>query len=177
LNAEIHQLEAERLIVLCSDLYKNGTKIIHLLLSTPGGDVSPGINLYYRLKAMPLEFITHNVGEINSMGNVLFQVGKKRYACKNTTFMFHGVGITVQSASRLERKALTEYIETIDRENNRIGSIITDCTKITNDEMNAMFMAAKVVSSTDAIALGIIDEVRDITIPIGATVYNFSTIK
>ena len=59
---------------------------VYLLLSTPGGSVMNGMNLYNVLKGMPFELITHNVGNVDSIGNVIFLAGEKRYATANATF-------------------------------------------------------------------------------------------
>jgi ATP-dependent protease ClpP protease subunit len=67
-------------------------KQVYLLLSTPGGNTREGLNLYNTFKGMPFELTTHNVGNVDSIGNAVFLAGSKRYATSSATFMFHGVG-------------------------------------------------------------------------------------
>jgi hypothetical protein len=62
------------------------------MLSTQGGSVMHGMNLYNLLRALPIELTIHNVGNVDSIGNVVFFAGSKRFAYAHSTFMFHGVG-------------------------------------------------------------------------------------
>lgn len=78
--------------------------MVYLLLSTPGGSVMHGMNLYNVLRGMPFELITHNVGNVDSIGNAVFLAGAKRYAAPHSTFMFHGVGFDLPAQTRLEEK-------------------------------------------------------------------------
>src|SRR5258705_13380029 len=91
-SAEIVPFTTESLLAACANLANAGVKNVYLMLSTPGGSVSHGITLYNTLRAMPFNLVTHNVGGVNSIGNVIFLAGAERYACPNATFMFHGVG-------------------------------------------------------------------------------------
>ena len=49
---------------------------VHLLLSTLGGNVNDGINVFNILRAMPLRIYTYNAGRICSIGNVVFLAGE-----------------------------------------------------------------------------------------------------
>jgi ATP-dependent protease ClpP protease subunit len=53
--------------------------------------VAQGINIYNVLCGMPFKLVTHNVGNVDSIGDVVFLAGETRYACAHSTFMFHGV--------------------------------------------------------------------------------------
>ncbi len=44
-----------------------------------------------RPEGVPYKLITHNVGNVDSIGNVIFLAAEERYACSTSTFMFHGV--------------------------------------------------------------------------------------
>ena len=55
---------------------------------------------------MPFELITHNVGNVDSIGNVVFLAGTRRYAVPHATFMFHGVGFNAPPNQRLEEAFL-----------------------------------------------------------------------
>ena len=67
-----------------------------------------GLNLYNVLRALPTKLITHNVGNVDSIGNAIFLAGVERYACPHSTFMFHGVGFDAPANSRFEEKNLRE---------------------------------------------------------------------
>lgn len=79
-SAEINPNTTESLISVIANLVNQRVKTVHLLISTPGGSVMNGLNLYNVLRGLPIELITHNVGNVNSIGNAVFLAGSKRYA-------------------------------------------------------------------------------------------------
>jgi hypothetical protein len=90
-SAEIIPSTTEALLATVGNAVNQGVKTVYLNLSTPGGQVMNGLNLYNVLRGYPIELITHNVGNVDSIGNTVFMAGSKRYACPHSTFMFHGV--------------------------------------------------------------------------------------
>ena len=167
-SAEINTSTAEQLIATMSSLANLNVKKVYLLISTPGGEVISGLNLYNVLKGMPFELVTHNVGSINSIGNPVFQAGSKRYATENATFMFHGVGKNV--SQKLEEKNLLEYLDSIQKDQRRIGSVIVENTNINEVEVLELFRGAQTKDVQFALEKGIIDEVREVKIPNGSPV-------
>ncbi len=110
-SAEINPNTTETLIATISNMANKGVKTVHLLISTPGGSVMNGMNLYNILRGLPIHLITHNVGNIDSIGNAVFLAGAERYACPHSTFMFHGVGFDITAGMRLEEKFLKEKLD------------------------------------------------------------------
>lgn len=103
-SAEINASTTESLIAAMTNLANQGVPKVTLLLSTPGGAVMNGMNVYNVLRAMPFELTTHNVGNVDSIGNAIFLAGERRYAAPHSTFMFHGVGFQSQPGHVLEEK-------------------------------------------------------------------------
>jgi ATP-dependent Clp protease protease subunit len=143
---------------------------LHLLLSTPGGNVMHGLNLNNLFRGLPFELITHNIGNVDSIGNAIFLAGAKRYATAHSTFMFHGVGFDLNNPLRLEKKFLRERLDSLMSDQKRIGSISVERTKITEDSVSELFLEAKTKDATFAVSSGIIDEIRDVQIPVGGPV-------
>lgn len=170
-SAEIVPKTAESLLALCANLANQGTQVVYLMLSTLGGSVVHGLNLYNVLRAFPFKLITHNVGSVNSIGNVIFLAGEERYACSNSTFMFHGVGFDVTQAVRFEEKTLKERLDAIQADQKRIGAIISERTKLGTEEIERLFLQASTKDPGYAKTTGIIDDVRDVEIPTGAPVF------
>lgn len=131
-----------------------------------------GMNLYNVLRGMPFELTTHNVGNVDSIGNVIFLAGKRRYACPNTTFMFHGVGFDLNGQVRLEEKLLQERLNSVLSDNKRIGAVIKERTSISEQEIDGLFLEAKTKDTAFAAGSGIVHEVKDIQIPPGGPVYS-----
>lgn len=169
-SAEIIAHTTESLLAAMANCANQGVKEVILMLSTPGGNVMHGMNLYNVLKAMPFKLVTHNVGNVDSIGNAVFLAGHERYACPHSTFMFHGVGRNVPGAYRLEEKNVRETLDSILADQKRIGSVIKDRTKLRDPDIEALFRDAQTKDATFAASCGIIHQIKDIQIPPGSTV-------
>ena len=80
-SAEINANTTESLIATIANCVNQGKAEIYLMISTPGGSVMHGLNIYNVLRAFPVKLVTHNVGNVDSIGNAIFLAGEERYAC------------------------------------------------------------------------------------------------
>jgi ATP-dependent protease ClpP protease subunit len=171
-SAEIIPFTTESLIALAGNLVNQGAKELYLMLSTPGGNVMNGMNLYNLLSALPVKVITHNVGNVDSIGNAVFLAGKERYACPHSTFMFHGVGFDIKQSARFEEKFLRERLDGILSDQRRIGTILEERTKLAKDQIEGLFREAQTKDAAFAVSCGIVNEIRNLEIPKGAPIYS-----
>lgn len=169
-SAEIIPDTTESLINVMSNLANLEVGEVYLLLSTPGGSVMNGMNLYNVLKGMPFKLSIHNVGNVDSIGHAVFLAGRKRYATSNATFMFHGVGFDSPQGQRLEEKFLREKLDGLLSDQKRIGDIITDHTNINKKEIEELFMEAQTKDATFALDKRFIHEIRSVKIVAGAPI-------
>lgn len=169
-SAEIMPHTTESLIAVMANCANQGVKEAYLMISTPGGNVMHGMNLYNVLRAMPFKLITHNVGNVDSIGNAVFLAGEERFACAHSTFMFHGVGLNPPQGTRLEEKNVKEVLRNILADQKRIGSIIRDRTKLSETDVEALFTEAQTKDATYAASCGIVHQIKDVQIPQGSTV-------
>lgn len=169
-SAEINPSTTESLIAVMANCANAQVKKVYLLLSTPGGSVMNGMNLYNVLKGMPFALIIHNVGNVDSIGNVVFLAGKERYSTSSATFMFHGVGFDVPPNKRLEEKDCRERLVGILSDQIRMGNIIAQHTKLTTGEIAELFKEAYTQDAKFAVDKGIIHEIRDVQITIGCPI-------
>ncbi len=169
-SAEIIPHTTESLIAVVTNCANQGVKEVYLMLSTPGGSVMNGMNLYNVLRAMPFKLTTHNVGNVDSIGNAVFLAGETRYASPHSTFMFHGVGFDGKTGERLEEKLLRERLDSLLNDQKRIGSIISERTKMDETTIKDLFREAQTKDAAFAAGCGIVHEIRDVKIPLGSTV-------
>jgi ATP-dependent protease ClpP protease subunit len=170
-SAEISPHTTESLLAVLANCVNQRVKTVYLMLSTPGGSVMNGLNIYNVLIGLPLEVITHNVGNVDSIGNAIFLAGKRRYACPHSTFMFHGVGFDLKNQTmRLEEKNLKESLANILSDHKRIGSIIAERTKLDEKVVAGLFSEAQTKDATFAVGAGIVHEVKNVQIPPGSNV-------
>lgn len=169
-SAEINPNTTEALIAVMAECASSGAQEVYLLLSTPGGSVMNGLNLYNVLKAMPFKLTTHNVGNVDSIGNIIFLAGKQRYTCAHATFMFHGVGFNAAQGQRFEEKDLRERLDSVLSDQKRLAAVIAGGTKLNQDTLEGMFREAQTRDAQFAVDSGIVHEIRDVEIPSGTPV-------
>lgn len=169
-SAEINANTTETLIATLSNVANKGVKNVYLMISTPGGNVMNGLNLYNVLRALPVHLTTHNVGNVDSIGNAVFLAGTDRFAAPHSTFMFHGVGFDLNGQFRLEEKFLKEKLDAINVDHNRIGSVIEERTNLQREAISKLFLEAQTKDATFALGCNIVKEIKDVQIPTGATI-------
>lgn len=169
-SAEINANTTEQLIAVMGKQANDGVDHVYLMISSPGGSVMNGLNLYNVLRAMPFKLTTHNVGNVDSIANAIFLAGDERYACPHSTFMFHGVGFNVSAGARFEQKDLQEKLDGLLADQRRIGSIITERSSLDDNELSELFREARTKDAAFAQERGLIHGVADVDIPAGASI-------
>jgi len=156
------------LLDTCSQAINNGARELYLLLSSPGGDVDPGVAVYNQLRGLPADIITHNTGCIDSIANVIFLAGSKRLACPISTFLFHGIYWDFSDAVELWRPQLMEITTSLQAAENKMRDIIVHRSNLSKEEVDAFFAEGATKDATFALSKGIINAIEDVKIPRGA---------
>jgi ATP-dependent protease ClpP protease subunit len=168
--AEIVPQTTEALIRAMADFTNQGFREIHLLLSTPGGSVMHGITIYNVIRGLPITVTTHNVGNVDSIGAVVFLAGERRYACSQATFMLHGVSFQTQQPSQFFEKNLKERLASVQADQERIKAIYSERAGINPETAEQFFLGESTINATDAVTRGIAHEVRPVQVPAGSPV-------
>jgi ATP-dependent Clp protease protease subunit len=170
LSAEINVNTAEALIATMANIANQGVPSVVLCISSPGGDVMSGMNIYNVLRSMPFELTTHNVGNVDSIANAIFLAGEKRFACPHSTFMFHGVGFMAEGGKHFDEKLLRERLDSVMADQKRIGSILEERSTLSSGQIEPLFRDAQTKDVEYAVSAGIVHEVKDVQIPPGTPV-------
>ena len=165
-NAPINPITAAPLMGTLANAVNLGHDEIHMFFSTGGGTVPDGIALYNFIRALPAPVVIYNIGQVNSIGNVIYQAATRRVSATASSFMFHGVGFDIQNA-RFEMKELKERIDNLRNDQSIVADIIVRHTGLGSDDVNRLFLEMAFVNSQVALERGITDEVRDIRLPEG----------
>ena len=165
-TAEINQQTTEALMGAMGTVSQEHDEIL-LMFSTPGGSVSSGIAVYNMIRALPVPVTTYNIGNVDSIGNVIYQAGSKRWCAETSRFMFHGVSVDIREGSRLELKQLKELIGGIENDQKRISEIMASHTSLSEESLERLFLEMSFLGSRDAKDKGVTDEVGDINLPRG----------
>ena len=169
-TAEIMPVTVERLTAVMVQAVKDGVGEAYLAFSTAGGQVQEGIVLYNTLLAMPFNLTVHNIGSVNSIGNVIFLAGARRYATGNATFMFHGVGFNVNSPTRIDEQFARDRLDSLLVDQKRMGQIITSRSKIDEVQIADLFRTQTTLDAPWAKDNGVIEDIKDFAIPPGCPI-------
>ncbi len=173
-SAEINADTTESLLSYVAQVVNQGVRRVYLLLSTPGGTLMHGLTVYNVLRGLPILLTTHNVGSVNSIGNMVFLAGNPRYSCPHSTFMFHGMESDATQGTHFEEESPRDKIRRVRSNQARVCAIIEERTRLGRNEIEAMLGEGQTKDAAFALRFGIIDDIRDIDVPIGAPVFQFA---
>lgn len=69
-------------------LHQGATQLV-VHISTEGGSTTYGFTMYNFIRSLPVPVHMHNIGSVESMGNVVFLAADQRSASPNSRFIFH----------------------------------------------------------------------------------------
>src|SRR3989338_7937039 len=101
-TADVQTIQSAKLRQAITDCINQKYEELYFLISSCGGNVFEGLSLAAYIRALPMKTTMHNIGQIDSVSTAIFSAGKERIGSKNASFMFHGITMTLQSASYLE---------------------------------------------------------------------------
>ncbi len=148
-----------------------GVQEVHLLISSPGGHVMPGMALYGLLRSMPFHLTTHNIGNVDSIANIIFLAGATRYSVPHGTFMFHGVALNTTGPLKMDERFLRANLDSVSADHTKMATIIKDRAKFDRiEDIMGLFTDQATKDANFAASFGLIHEARDAKIPSGARI-------
>jgi ATP-dependent protease ClpP protease subunit len=169
-TAGVDKASTDRVIATLIDALSKGTREAHLMISTTGGGIMNGMTLFNFLRQFPVTLTTYNIGNVDSVGNVIFLAGERRIASPQSTFMFHGVAYNVTGPMSLAEPNLIEMLGVVQADQNRMADIIAQRTQIARDDAAHLFSHAATKTAAEALAVGIIHEIAAPVVPPDASV-------
>jgi len=162
--AEVQTASAAKLRTALTDAANAGDEI-YLLISSAGGSVSEGLNLASYMKSLPVKITTHNIGQTDSIANVIFAAGSTRYANANASFLFHGVSMHYERQDFIESQ-LEEQYKIVKRLRENIAAVFAAYTGVSLiDTESLMVSGATIINAQEALVKLIIHEIRNAAIP------------
>jgi ATP-dependent protease ClpP protease subunit len=168
--ADVQREQAAKLRLAITEAFNTGATEIYLLISSGGGNVSEGLNLAAFMKTLPISIITHNIGQTDSIANVIFAAGATRYATQNSSFLFHGVSLHIEKQDFIESQLHEQYKGVIRLRENIAAAFATYTGLPINEVETLMVSGATILTATEALSKSIINEIRNPTIPAGSQV-------
>jgi len=162
---------AEELTNIIATKIPKDTQILYLLISTGGGSVFHGFALYNLLRGLSYKIITYNIGDADSIGNVLMMAGEERYAAGNAVFLIHGVHSEVKEQQKITSAFLQEKLSCIQSDEDRIRATIVKHSNIALDELNRFFCSGIVQDAQYALKHGMIHAIKELELPLNAVLF------
>jgi ATP-dependent protease ClpP protease subunit len=173
-TAKVNDQTTTALMNVVASFIQSGVKELHLLLSTPGGSVMHGMTLYNYLSALPVDLKTYNIGNVDSIGAIVFLAGTRRFACPHSTFMLHPVAFGTQVGQNYEQPDLTAIVQSLEADQARIAGIYAERSGTTKENALALFGQQKTYSAVAAESFGFVHEVKALVIEPGARVFHLN---
>ncbi len=143
---------------------------IHLLISSPGGDVSQGIAVHNYLKHLPIELFTYNIGIVDSIGVIIYCAGKMRFCDDRARFLIHNPKLNLQGAFQLDERQLSEFQKSLQSDKENIAGIISDTTGHNIDEIMGLMGQPTTFTEKEANEFGLVNADSELRIPLGTNI-------
>lgn len=158
------------LINLVDDKIRQGAREFLLLLSSPGGDAFHGLSAYNYLKGLPVSFVTHNFGTVDSIAVVLYCVGSHRLSVPQAQFLLHGVSISFAQDETLEESQLEERLKEMRIDSENIAQVIAANTGKSAQEVAQAILARTTLNPEQAKAWGLVHDIKAELFEVGSEV-------
>ncbi|KAF1061121.1 MAG: ATP-dependent Clp protease proteolytic subunit [Pseudomonas citronellolis] len=161
------------LISTCTKALQQDAEGLLLTIATMGGECSYGFTLYNFLRALPVPVHTHNLGTVESMGNILFLAGERRTACHYSKFLFHPFHWTLHGA--VDHARMSEYAMSLDYDLRLYADIVAERTDGASEPLDiptCLTAYPRIIEPPAAIRCGMIHAVKEQ--PLSASMHQWS---
>ncbi|CAM3232827.1 Clp protease [Pseudomonas floridensis] len=134
-----------------------------LNIATMGGECSYGFTLYNFLLALPIPVHTHNLGTVESMGNIVFLAGRHRTACLHSKFLFHPFHWHLHGS--VDHSRMSEYAMSLDYDLQLYARIVAERTQEASETLETekyLTAAPRILDPAQALATGIIHTIEPV---------------
>ena len=130
-------------------------------IATMGGECSYGFTMYNFLLSLPIPVHTHNLGTVESMGNIVFLAGERRSACTHSKFLFHPFHWHLQGA--VDHSRMSEYAMSLDYDLYLYARIVAERTEGAQETLETekyLTAAPRIIDPSQAMLCGLIDAIE-----------------
>ncbi|MCU9948507.1 ATP-dependent Clp protease proteolytic subunit [Pseudomonas sp. PDM13] len=159
-TAPINSTTSGQLIERCTQAVQQGADELVIKIATMGGECSYGFSLYNFLISLPIPVRTHNLGTVESMGNIIFLAGQRRSACQHSKFLFHPFHWNLNGS--VDHARMSEYAMSLDYDLHLYARIVAERTPASAeplDILDYLKAAPRILDAEAALATGMIHEI------------------
>lgn len=161
----INSATCGNLINTCSRALQQGAELLQINVATMGGECSYGFTLYNYLRSLPVPVHTHNLGTVESMGNILFLAGSHRTACVYSKFLFHPFHWTLHGS--VDHARMAEYAMSLDYDLRLYAQIVAERTEGGHEVLDVpryLMAYPRILGPNEALASGMIQAIDEVPI-------------
>ena len=147
------------LLAVLAHLESQGVPQVILALTTRGGDIEAGMNLYEKLRAFSFQLVTHAVATVQSMGIAVYLAGNERRTGPQATFLLHPAAHVCQAGEQLPVSSLRQIITNLEASDARERSILEERTSMQPDRAQALVEATTMLNAEEAVNDGFAHEI------------------
>lgn len=159
-TAPINSATCGHFIDRCSQAIQQGADELVIKIATMGGECSYGFSLYNFLISLPIPVRTHNLGTVESMGNIIFLAGERRTACEYSKFLFHPFHWNLNGS--VDHARMSEYAMSLDYDLELYTKLVAERTRGTTEPLDiseCLKASPRIFNATEALNAGIIQEI------------------
>ncbi|MHB0763174.1 ATP-dependent Clp protease proteolytic subunit [Stutzerimonas sp. NM35] len=136
-------------------------------VSTDGGSTLYGFTLYNLIRSLSVPVTMHNIGSVESMGNILFLAADRRVAAPQSRFLLHPLNWGF-SGGNVDHARLAEHAACLDNDFDRYVEIFHERTKDAGEPLDirsCLKNTARVLTPSEATASGLVHAVEAPVMP------------
>lgn len=145
----------------------NGATELIIYISTIGGNLDAGFAAYHFLRALPVKLTMHCIGNIESVGIIIFLAADRRLAPSQAKFKIHELHWDFP-AGRVDHSRLKEYVESLDHDANRYVEIANERLKTGSQKLDVMAILngnARILNGAEALGVGLVTQIEEASFP------------
>lgn len=150
----------------CTSAIQQGASQLTIKIATMGGECSYGFTLYNFLQSLPVPVHTHNLGTVESMGNIIFLAGEHRTACQYSKFLFHPFHWSLHGS--VDHSRMSEYAMSLDYDLFLYARIVEERTAGAAEALEIkkyLIASPRILNPEEALATGMIHAIDDLPMP------------
>ena len=120
-----------------------------------------GVTAYGLLRGLGIEVITHNIGQIDSIGGPIYLAGDRRLSVGQGRFLIHSIYWGFGEGANLSEKQLKDTLDAVVRDRERVATIISERTGTALDVVTENMRDTRILDAAEAKAYGFVNEIQD----------------
>ena len=157
----------------CASSINEKVTDLTILFQSNGGLLDEGFALYGFLRALPLKLTMHAISAVESIATIVFLAADHRFATAQSHFMLHPFTWPF-AAQDYEMRNIAQISASLAMHGAKFEDVLKQRTSLSDEAIKDLKMFEKQTLFTPALAKekGIIQDVKDASIPAGTTFFN-----